>query len=115
MTWNYRILAHKYKDEVYLEMHEVYYDEEGIPNSYTLNSVGPHSSDIEGVDGIKLRLRRMLEATKKPVLWADDKFPMECNIVYTCKLCGRNFTKKIAHNCNTGFRKRNIKWEISYE
>ena len=32
MGWNYRILAHDYKGEVYLQIHEVYYDEEGKPN-----------------------------------------------------------------------------------
>ena len=32
MGWNHRILAHEYKGEVYLQIHEVYYDEEGKLN-----------------------------------------------------------------------------------
>ena len=31
---------------------------------------------------------------------------------YKCRHCGRTFNEKCAHNCNTGFRKRNIGWEI---
>ena len=31
---------------------------------------------------------------------------------YQCKHCGRTFNEKCAHNCNTGFRKRNQEWEI---
>ena len=31
---------------------------------------------------------------------------------YKCKHCGRIFTQKCAHNCNTGFRKRHLDWDI---
>lgn len=31
---------------------------------------------------------------------------------FMCKHCGRTFNEKCAHNCNTGFRKRNQEWEI---
>lgn len=32
--------------------------------------------------------------------------------IWKCLLCGRDkFTKKSPHNCNSGYRKRNIKWE----
>ena len=31
---------------------------------------------------------------------------------WRCLLCGRDkFTRKSPHNCNTGFRKRHIRWE----
>lgn len=34
-------------------------------------------------------------------------------IRYKCLLCGRDkFTRKSPHNCNSGFRKHKIQWEI---
>ena len=35
---------------------------------------------------------------------------------YKCLLCGRDkFTRKSPHNCNHGFRKRNIKWQPIFD
>ena len=35
---------------------------------------------------------------------------------YRCLLCGRDkFTRKSPHNCNHGFRKRNIKWQPIFD
>lgn len=31
---------------------------------------------------------------------------------YRCRHCGRIFKEKCAHKCNTGFRKRNLNWDI---
>lgn len=31
---------------------------------------------------------------------------------FKCKHCGRTFNERCAHNCNTGFRKRNKEWDI---
>ena len=39
MSWNHRVLAHKDGDEMYLQIHEVYYDKDGKPNGYTANGV----------------------------------------------------------------------------
>ena len=75
MGWNYRILAHKDVDEMYFQIHEVYYDENGKPNSYTANSV---SVGAESLDGIKSVLNKMKECANKPILLADD-FPNEYN------------------------------------
>ena len=71
MGWNHRILAHKDGDEMYLQIHEVYYDKDGKPDGYTANGV---SVGAESLDGIKWVLEKMKECATKPILLADD-FP----------------------------------------
>jgi hypothetical protein len=75
MSWNHRILAHKYGDEMYFQIHEVYYDKDGKPDGYTANGV---SVGAESLDGIKWVLNKMKECVNKPILLADD-FPNEYN------------------------------------
>lgn len=74
MTWNYRILAHKDKNEWFFEIHEVYYDNNGKPEGYTENGV---SVGGESLKGIEWTLDKMKECVNKPILLAGDKFPME--------------------------------------
>ena len=64
MGWNHRILAHEYKGEVYLQIHEVYYDEEGKPDGYSENPIPVGS---ETVKGITWTLNKMLECRAKPM------------------------------------------------
>jgi len=71
MSWNHRILAHKDGDEMYFQIHEVYYDKEGKPNSYTLNGV---SVGAESLDGINWVLDKMKECLDKPILSVEN-FP----------------------------------------
>lgn len=33
---------------------------------------------------------------------------------FVCQLCGRQFIKKIPHNCNGQFRKRRIEWKSTF-
>jgi len=73
MGWNHRILAHEHKYEVYLQIHEVYYNEEGVPNSYTKNGV---SVGAENVEAIKWVLDKMKECVDKPILSVNN-FPKE--------------------------------------
>lgn len=113
MTWNYRILAHKNvdNDEVYLQIHEVYYDQDNNPISYTENPITVGGEDI---NSIKWSLNKMQEAINKPILSVDN-FPQICKVKYKCELCGRNnFDRKSPHNCKGGFRKRNIVWSEIY-
>ena len=73
-TWNHRILAHPDGDEVFLQIHEVYYDENHKPNGYTKNA-----ARVCGSSGRDLAwtLDKMKECLKKPVLWAGERFPEE--------------------------------------
>lgn len=74
MSWNHRILAHVTKEETLFEIHEVYNDEKGVPNGYTKNAV---SVSAENLTDINWTLEKMKDCTKKPILWAGDKFPKE--------------------------------------
>ena len=65
MSWNHRLLAHKDGDEMYFQIHEVYYDKEGKPDGYTANGV---SVGAESLDGINWVLDKMKECLEKPIL-----------------------------------------------
>lgn len=73
MTWNHRILASEHKGEVYYQIHEVYYNDNGTPNSYTKNPITIGSDDIEG---IKWQLEHIPKCLEKPILSVKD-FPNE--------------------------------------
>jgi hypothetical protein len=75
MSWNHRVLAHKDEDEMIFQIHEVYYDKDGNPESYTENSV---SVSAESLDGIKWVLDKMRDCANKPILLLDG-FPNEYN------------------------------------
>ena len=78
MSWNHRILAHENEyGEIYFKVHEVYY-ENNVPNGYTVNSATVESETLKG---IKWTLNKMKEATKKPILWAGERFPNEFEII----------------------------------
>ena len=74
MSWNHRVLAHELEEGIYLEIHEVYYDENGQPHSYTENSISVGADDLQGIQWV---LEKMKACTNKPILWAGDQFPKE--------------------------------------
>lgn len=74
MSWNYRVLAHKDEDEVYFQIHSVYYSKEGVADGY---SETPSIIEAESIDIMKVELGMLSEALKKPILWARDRFPEE--------------------------------------
>ncbi len=75
MSWNHRILAHKDGDEMYLQIHEVYYDKDGKPDSHTANGVSVGAESLEGINWV---LEKMKECANKPILLVDG-FPNEYN------------------------------------
>lgn len=74
MSWNYRLMAQEQDGEIFLQIHEVYYDDNKVPHLYSEEGVSIFS---ESVEGVKWVLEKMSEATTKPILWAGDKFPDE--------------------------------------
>lgn len=63
--WNHRILIHRNKDEVGYSVHEVYYDEDGKPNSCTADSCHPYGNTIEE---LKNEIDQFAKATTLPFL-----------------------------------------------
>ena len=72
--WNHRVLVHQTDNELFYIIHEVHYDETGIPHSYTENGVPACGESIEEITWV---LNMFREALKKPVLWSGEKFPLE--------------------------------------
>jgi hypothetical protein len=76
MTWNYRILAHKYDTEWYFQVHEVYYNEQGTPVSYALAGTTIGSESLKGINQV---LNQLHESLNSPILSTED-FPKEWNV-----------------------------------
>ena len=74
MTWNHRVLAHQDGEDVYFEIHEVYYNQKNIPEHHTPDAITVGGDNVKS---IRWTLKQMKKATKKPVLWAGNKFPEE--------------------------------------
>ena len=73
--WNHRFLAElDGYGNIYLYIHEVYYDDDKKPNGYTKEPIVIGSEDLEG---ITWTLYSMLECREKPILWKGERFPEE--------------------------------------
>lgn len=69
MHWNYRLIdmSHNNAGEPWLELHEVFYEDDGSLMGYT-----PVSTGSESVEDMKQTLEWMMQATKEPVLRVTD-------------------------------------------
>jgi hypothetical protein len=70
MTWNHRVIKSIYDvvgqpDEISYAVHEVYYDEDGKPTSYTKEPVFPCGDTLEE---LQQEIERFAEAARNPVL-----------------------------------------------
>ena len=66
MTWNYRVIRHrKSGEDDFLEIHEVYYNEDGEPTSVTQEGV---SAGDETIEGLRETLDLMKQALDEPIL-----------------------------------------------
>lgn len=68
--WNYRVLRRSWLHingdvEHTFAIHEVYYNDDGVPNSCSKDSIEPHG---ESMEELQKDFRRQLEAFSKPVL-----------------------------------------------
>jgi len=74
-TWNHRILVSETDTDYPLfEIHEVFYNDEGILDGYTESPVHVSAENVEGIEWV---LEKMKEALKKPVLYKGKIFPKE--------------------------------------
>lgn len=68
LGWNYRVMRHTWKawpDVEIFQIHEVYYDEDGSPGTWTLNSKAPRGTSL---DELREDFRLMTQAFERPVL-----------------------------------------------
>jgi hypothetical protein len=73
MAWNHRVLANKISDDCTLfSIHEVHYDTNGKPRSYTSEAIDVTSYTPKDLKWI---LKQMRKCLKEPILWSGEKFP----------------------------------------
>lgn len=69
MSWNYRVMRHEYSNGVTtahdLEIHEVYYNDDGTVRGWTENGISPSGEDMAELNR---DLDKMEEALGKPIL-----------------------------------------------
>ena len=68
MTWNHRVIRQVYDDEVFLGIHEVFY-EDGVPDMCTKDTVGVSG---ESLAELKQTLKWMRKALRQPILEMSD-------------------------------------------
>ena len=69
MGWNHRVIAKTYEDEIFFGIHEVYYNEDGIPDMCTLTPVSVGGNNLQEIVE-SLNLMRL--ALVKPILHFTD-------------------------------------------
>lgn len=73
MIWNYRVINYTNKDDnetySYLEIHEVYYNEDGSLNYYLLEDPQIGGTNVEDIQETLEKLRKALD---KPALTPED-------------------------------------------
>jgi hypothetical protein len=71
MFWNHRVvdLSKENDGEPWLEIQEVYYNEEGKPSAYGDPCVGG-----ESIDEIQIQIQRFTECLAQPILNAEKDF-----------------------------------------
>jgi hypothetical protein len=69
MTWDYRLVKRTYRGEVLYGLHEVYYDDQGTPESITEDPVGVAE---QSKGDIMTTLRHMERALTMPTLNYED-------------------------------------------
>ena len=69
MSWNYRVMRRKYKDEDELAIYEVYYDDE---DNIKMWSAEPQEPRGQTIRELKRALKDYVKAFDKPVLDYDE-------------------------------------------
>jgi len=76
--WNYRVIYHppskymvgkkEFDREEYLAIHEVHYDEEGIPHSMTIDEIVTGDEGDDSLLSLRWIMKHQLDALDKPIL-----------------------------------------------
>jgi hypothetical protein len=73
-NWNYRVIYTPTNQENSFAIHEVFYNDEGLPIGATKNPVELGASSMED---LQLTVDRLKDAMDKPILCGDERFPGE--------------------------------------
>jgi len=65
MSWNHRVIRQVCDGEVFFGIHEVFYNDEGVPDMCTEDAVGVFGEDMEG---LIQTLEWMRKALGQPIL-----------------------------------------------
>ena len=82
-TWNYRVMAHEEGEDIWFQVHEVYYDKNGKPNSYTEEAATSGGFNIDELvedergisDAIRNSQLAYFKKRNQSIIWAGKKFP----------------------------------------
>lgn len=68
--WNYRAIefTNIAGDSSYVAIHEVYYDDDGKPCSYSSTPASVYADSDVGISSMQKTLQKMQEALNKPIL-----------------------------------------------
>lgn len=70
--WNHRVIRQQDADDsYYVAIHEVHYDDKGVPAAYTENPAVVLAGDV---DGLRWQLNHMLMACEAEILNAPEDF-----------------------------------------
>lgn len=72
MSWNYRVMYFPDAPEPYYAVHEVYYDDFGLPNGYAENAASIAWEVDEGIAAGSKIVDMMRQAFQKPALRPED-------------------------------------------
>ena len=75
MSWNYRIIRHHHPKGDYLSLHEVYYDQAGRPNGYTVDPISFTCAIELGPEDIAGSLERALADARRHTVLDVSEFP----------------------------------------
>lgn len=79
MGWNHRVVYHppskvemgngkKVDVDEYVAIHEVYYDDDGIPNAMTVDAIVVGDEGVGSLQSLRWILEHQLESLDKPIL-----------------------------------------------
>lgn len=81
--WNYRLCAEDFRDDILFSLREVYYDDNGIPTSYSAQPMDSfYLSENEYLSGTPQQdfleyIELIKQAAEKPILWIGDRWGEE--------------------------------------
>lgn len=65
MNWNYRVIRHTAQDQEYFEIHEVHYDDQGLPIACAEQPASAYGNTVEELSACMIHMQ---SALTQPIL-----------------------------------------------